>query len=82
MCIVMGVAPGIFLKPMEPAVRKTIDHIRPASSTPLNTGQLVPSGGRGKDVHVFAFCPFDFAQGKPFDACQAPAARRLARGAE
>jgi hypothetical protein len=57
-------------------VRKTIDHIRPASSTPLNTGQLVPSGGRGKDVHVFAFCPL------PFDACQAPASRRLARGAE
>jgi len=76
MCIVMGVAPGIFLKPMEPAVRKTIDHIRPASSTPLNTEQLAPSGGRGKDVHVFAFCPL------PFEACQAPASRRLARGAE
>jgi NADH-quinone oxidoreductase subunit M len=76
MCIVMGVAPGIFLKPMEPAVRKTIDHIRPASSTPLNTEQLAPSGGRGKDEHVFAFCPL------PFEACQAPASRRLARGAE
>jgi NADH-quinone oxidoreductase subunit M len=76
MCIVMGVAPGIFLKPMEPAVRKTIDHIRPASSTPLNTEQLAPSGGRGKDGHAFAFCPL------PFEVCQAPASRRLARGAE
>jgi len=27
MCVVMGVVPGAFLKPMEPAVRKTVEHI-------------------------------------------------------
>ena len=37
MAIFMGVAPGIFLKPMEPAVRRTLEHIRPASTSPLNT---------------------------------------------
>ena len=41
--VVMGVVPGIFLKPMEPAVRRTVDHIvgtsQPANAavTPLPT---------------------------------------------
>jgi NADH-quinone oxidoreductase subunit M len=37
MAIFMGVAPGVFLKPMEPAVRKTIEHIVPNTS-PANAG--------------------------------------------
>jgi len=37
MAIFMGVAPGVFLKPMEPAVRKTIEHVRPSQTSPVNT---------------------------------------------
>ena len=37
--IVMGVAPGPFLRPMEPAVRKTLDEIV-ATSRPASAGQL------------------------------------------
>jgi NADH-quinone oxidoreductase subunit M len=37
MAIVMGVVPGIFLKPMEPAVRRTVEHIV-ASPGPVNAG--------------------------------------------
>ncbi len=37
MAIFMGVVPGLFLKPMEPAVRKTIEHIRPQATAPINT---------------------------------------------
>jgi NADH-quinone oxidoreductase subunit M len=42
MCILMGVVPGVFLKPMEPSVRKTVEHIvgtsQPANAaaTPLS----------------------------------------------
>jgi NADH-quinone oxidoreductase subunit M len=51
MAIVMGVLPGVFLKPMEPAVRKTVERI---VGTPglKNTGVLpdgsraLPDGGR------------------------------------
>jgi NADH-quinone oxidoreductase subunit M len=37
MSIFMGVAPGVFLKPMEPAVRKTIEQIVP-NTAPANAG--------------------------------------------
>jgi NADH-quinone oxidoreductase subunit M len=52
MGIVMGVAPGMFLAPMEPAVRKTIEIVRPVSR-PVNTSlpgakDLVP-GARPVD---------------------------------
>jgi hypothetical protein len=37
--ILMGVVPNLFLKPMEPAVRKTIEQVRPLSvpRRPVNT---------------------------------------------
>jgi hypothetical protein len=28
MCIWMGVTPGVFLKPMEPAVRRVVEQVR------------------------------------------------------
>jgi NADH-quinone oxidoreductase subunit M len=37
MAVVMGVVPGIFLKPIEPAVRRTIEHIV-VSPGPVNAG--------------------------------------------
>jgi NADH-quinone oxidoreductase subunit M len=44
MAIVMGVVPNLFLKPMEPAVRKTIEQVRPLSvpRRPVNTELLLP----------------------------------------
>jgi NADH-quinone oxidoreductase subunit M len=44
MAIVMGVVPNVFLRPMEPAVRKTIEQVRPLSvpRRPVNTELLVP----------------------------------------
>src|SRR6185295_5909047 len=35
MAIFMGVLPGVFLKPMEPAVKRTVEHIR-GGATPVN----------------------------------------------
>jgi NADH-quinone oxidoreductase subunit M len=42
MCIVMGVVPGVFLKPMEPAVKKTVEHVR-GSGMPMSTGRIEPA---------------------------------------
>jgi hypothetical protein len=40
MCILMGVAPGIFLRPMEPAVQKVVQLIQGVgSSTGLGAGR-------------------------------------------
>jgi hypothetical protein len=44
MAIVMGIVPGMFLKPMEPAVRKTIEEVRPAGGRPVNTERLLDPG--------------------------------------
>ena len=44
LAIVMGVVPGIFLAPMEPAVRRTIEYIVPASG-PANAGELESPAG-------------------------------------
>jgi NADH-quinone oxidoreductase subunit M len=38
--VFMGVLPGVFLKPMEPAVRRTVEHVRPVVSPPVNTSRL------------------------------------------
>ena len=46
MAIFMGVVPGLFLKPMEPAVRKTIEHIRPQATSPINTESEAQPEGR------------------------------------
>jgi NADH-quinone oxidoreductase subunit M len=61
MCIVMGVVPGVFLKPMEPAVKKTVEHIRgsglPMSTErvepvkPVKTAVLVPAIPGSKEAH-------------------------------
>jgi len=42
--IVMGVVPQFFLKPMEPAVRRTIEHVRPMAvpRRPVNTAAEKP----------------------------------------
>jgi NADH-quinone oxidoreductase subunit M len=42
MCIVMGVVPGVFLKPMEPAVKKTVEHVR-GSGMPMSTERIEPA---------------------------------------
>jgi NADH-quinone oxidoreductase subunit M len=39
MAIFMGVAPGFFLRPMEPAIRKTIEQIVP-NTAPANAGAI------------------------------------------
>jgi NADH-quinone oxidoreductase subunit M len=47
MCIFMGVAPGVFLKPMEPSVLRTIDRInqvRLASAAPAAAGRPITPG--------------------------------------
>ena len=54
MCIFMGVAPGVFLKPMEPSVLRTIDRINqvrlaaasPAAPAPAVRVGLTGGGGR------------------------------------
>ena len=54
MCIFMGVAPGVFLKPMEPSVLRTIDRINqvrlaaasPAAPAPAVKVGLTGGGGR------------------------------------
>jgi NADH-quinone oxidoreductase subunit M len=47
MCIGMGVAPGIFLKPMEPAVKRIVEQVRVVG--PVNvrqtTSEVLPQGG-------------------------------------
>jgi NADH-quinone oxidoreductase subunit M len=47
MAIVMGVVPGIFLKPMEPSVRKTIQHVvgAPAVNAAAGTPAIAPAAG-------------------------------------
>jgi len=53
MAIVMGVVPGIFLKPMEPSVRKTIQHVvgAPAVNAAAEPPQrLVPSAERPSEA--------------------------------
>jgi NADH-quinone oxidoreductase subunit M len=42
MCVVMGVVPGVFLKPMEPAVKKTVEHVR-GSGLPMSTERNQPA---------------------------------------
>jgi hypothetical protein len=44
MAIFMGVLPGLFLKPMEPAVKKTVAAVV-RSGGPANTG-IAPAGPR------------------------------------
>jgi len=39
--IIMGAAPGIFLKPMEPAVRRVVEHVR-GTPMPVNVENRVP----------------------------------------
>jgi NADH-quinone oxidoreductase subunit M len=48
--ILMGVVPNWFLKPMEPAVRKTIEQVRPLSvpRRPVNTELMVPDQAEGR----------------------------------
>jgi NADH-quinone oxidoreductase subunit M len=51
MAIFMGVAPGVFLKPMEPAIRRTLEHIVPAPATaPANAGTAEPATPPAGDV--------------------------------
>jgi NADH-quinone oxidoreductase subunit M len=42
--IFMGVVPGIFLKPMEPAVKRVVEHIR-GGSAPVNVENRAPDTG-------------------------------------
>jgi NADH-quinone oxidoreductase subunit M len=44
MAVVMGVVPGVFLRPMEPAVRRTVERIVPGAG-PVNAAQ--PGGAAG-----------------------------------
>ena len=50
MAIVMGVVPNVFLRPMEPAVRKTIEQVRPLSvpRRPVNTELLLEDQAIGR----------------------------------
>ena len=41
MAVVMGVVPSIFLRPMEPAVRRTIEQVVGAPG-PVNAGAILP----------------------------------------
>jgi NADH-quinone oxidoreductase subunit M len=41
MAIIMGVVPGVFLKPMEPAVAKTVRHVLPANTIRNADAELV-----------------------------------------
>ncbi len=49
MCILMGVMPGVFLKPMEPAVRRVVEHVR--GIVPVNaemSSELISGDGGGR----------------------------------
>jgi len=45
MCIGMGVAPGVFLKPMEPAVTKIVQQVRGIAMNAQKTSGVVSEGG-------------------------------------
>jgi NADH-quinone oxidoreductase subunit M len=48
MCIGMGVAPGVFLKPMEPAVAKIVQQVRgtgPVNAEAIKTPGVISAGG-------------------------------------
>ncbi len=51
--IIMGVAPNVFLKPMEPAVRRVVEHIR-GTSLPMNAGNATrpPAPASREAAHV------------------------------
>jgi NADH-quinone oxidoreductase subunit M len=49
--IVMGVAPNAFLKPIEPAVRRVVEHIR-GTSLPMNAGRQTPGAIEARDAAV------------------------------
>jgi NADH-quinone oxidoreductase subunit M len=60
MAIVMGVFPGIFMRPMEPSINKALDRIvgsqpahvrRTAPAAPLSGVRVSGLGARGSDVH-------------------------------
>jgi NADH-quinone oxidoreductase subunit M len=51
LAIFMGVVPGVFLKPMEPAVRKTVELIV-GSGRPANARVLAPSPAGGVVLHA------------------------------
>jgi hypothetical protein len=65
MAIFMGVLPNVFLKPMEPAVRRTVEMIVPANR-PANTGAVplpAPNAGAGASGSEAAATPAVAAQG-------------------
>jgi NADH-quinone oxidoreductase subunit M len=49
--IVMGVAPNAFLRPMEPAVRRVVEHIR-GTSLPMNAGRQPTAAGEVREAVV------------------------------
>jgi NADH-quinone oxidoreductase subunit M len=49
--IVMGVAPNAFLRPMEPAVRRVVEHIR-GTSLPMNAGRQPTAAGETREAVV------------------------------
>jgi len=71
MCIVMGVVPGVFLKPMEPAVKKTVEHVR-GSSLPMSTERSEPA-----KPAVLALAPAPIPEAVPLRAI--PAAKEARR---
>ncbi len=44
MCVVMGVFPGIFLRPMEPAVKKAVEYVRGAAPVNADAGDAAGQG--------------------------------------
>jgi NADH-quinone oxidoreductase subunit M len=58
MCIVMGVFPGVFLRPMEPAVKRTIERVTGRSysgiSSPLPLTVAATLAPAGEDSHLRA----------------------------
>ena len=61
--IVMGVVPQVFLKPMEPAVRKTIEHVRPmaAPRRPVNTEAGKPESQKAGKQERSTFQAFELS---------------------
>src|SRR4030095_15939081 len=61
--ILMGVVPEFFLKPMEPAVRRTIEHVRPMAvpRRPVNTEAGKPESQKAGKPESSTFQAFELS---------------------
>ena len=52
MCIGMGVAPGVFLRPMEPAVKRIVEHVRGVGPVNVRNSEVISTPGSASEIVV------------------------------